>query len=155
MLENRCNKGWRKCERVKVSVLGEKKRKKESETFSWNSSPSSLLILPSSFIWVEEVQREGRRERKDRGRETDTLHHQWTHPGVLGSEQGIQCMPKGAEPSDCRYRIWAENMFLQNIRLFPETFLNRSFTDEFIWFIKVTFNSNVTCFLMLLLKYLL
>lgn len=43
-------------------------------------------------------------------------------------------------------------MFLQNIRIFPETFLNRSFTDEFIWFIKVTFNSNVTCFFNVFVK---
>lgn len=43
---------WKSCEK--------------SETFSWNSSPSSLLILPSSFIWVEEV-------RQTRGEEEDKL----------------------------------------------------------------------------------
>lgn len=31
----------------------------KSETFSWNSSPSSLLTLPSSFIWVKEARKEG------------------------------------------------------------------------------------------------
>lgn len=35
----------------------------KSETFSWNSSPSSLLTLPSSFIWVEEARKEGEGDR--------------------------------------------------------------------------------------------
>lgn len=44
----------------------------KSETFSWNSCPSSLLILSSSFIWEEEA-------RQRRGGQTCYITSEPTH----------------------------------------------------------------------------
>lgn len=69
----------------------------KSETFSWNSSPSSLLTLPSSFIWVEEARKEGG------GRQTRYITsepvHVWSNNKWKGGKHAGWCLRHCASSS--------------------------------------------------------
>lgn len=69
----------------------------KSETFSWNSSPSSLLTLPSSFIWVEEARKEGG------GRQTRYITsepvHVWSNNQSKGGKHAGWCLQHCASSS--------------------------------------------------------
>lgn len=72
---------YRKPETPRQKERSEKR--KQQDTFSWNSSPRSRLILPSNFIWAEKNRGQGKRRQLHNYRPHHGAHTQHNNVSVL------------------------------------------------------------------------